>query len=191
MGLFFLGILCCVVAGDAAAATGGAGQRHVGPRFVGFSPSAEAEVKRRVLRGEDDARTLDPTRRLPGAVVEVRVPRGPGAVEGKGQLLVVLVLLTPHPEGGEHFDLNTGNHVSLWTTRTVQTQESEPPPSRTPTAGRSRSGGGREAGGSGQRHVKRGRFVRRNALRRPQRSTTELLAAYARVPDANEDAAHS
>ncbi len=102
MGLFFLGILCCVVAGDAAAATGGAGQRHVGPRFVGFSPSAEAEVKRRVLRGEDDARTLDPTRRLPGAVVEVRVPRGPGAVEGKGQLLVVLVLLTPHPEGGEH-----------------------------------------------------------------------------------------
>jgi hypothetical protein len=42
---------------------------------------------------------------LPGAVVKVRVPRGPGAVEGKGQLLVVLVLLTPHPEGGEHFDL--------------------------------------------------------------------------------------
>ena len=41
--------------------------------------------------------------RLPRAVVEVRVPRGPGAVEGKGQLLVVLVLLTPHPEGGEHF----------------------------------------------------------------------------------------
>ncbi len=40
---------------------------------------------------------------LPRAVVEVRVPRGPGAVEGKGQLLVVLVLLTPHPEGGEHF----------------------------------------------------------------------------------------
>ena len=41
---------------------------------------------------------------LPGAVVEVRVPRGPGAVEGKGQLLVVLVLLTPHPKGSEHFD---------------------------------------------------------------------------------------
>ena len=42
---------------------------------------------------------------LPRAVVEVRVPRGPGAVEGKGQLLVVLVFLTPHPEGSEHFDL--------------------------------------------------------------------------------------
>ena len=39
---------------------------------------------------------------LPRAVVEVRVPRGPGAVEGERQLLVVLVLLTPHPEGGEH-----------------------------------------------------------------------------------------
>jgi hypothetical protein len=45
---------------------------------------------------------------LPRAVVEVRVPRGPGAVEGKGELLVVLVLLTPHPEGGEHFDLQCG-----------------------------------------------------------------------------------
>ena len=41
--------------------------------------------------------------RLPRAVVEVGVPRGPGAVEGKGQLLVVLVLLTPHPQGLEHF----------------------------------------------------------------------------------------
>ena len=41
--------------------------------------------------------------RLPRAVVEVRVPRRPGAVEGKGQLLVVLVLLTPHPKGLEHF----------------------------------------------------------------------------------------
>ena len=56
----------------------------------------------------------DPTRHnkcqgnLPGAVVKVGVPRGPGAVEGKGQLLVVLVLLTPHPEGGEHF-LETGD----------------------------------------------------------------------------------
>ncbi len=55
------------------------------------------------FRSEDDARSLDPTRRLPGAVVEVRVPRGSGAVEGKGQLFVVLVLLTPHPECGEHF----------------------------------------------------------------------------------------
>ncbi len=103
MGLFFLGILCCVVAGDADTATGGAGQHHVGPRFVGMRLFAEGEVKRRGLQSEDDARSLDPTRRLPGAVVEVRVPRGPGAVEGKGQLLVVLVLLTPHPEGGEHF----------------------------------------------------------------------------------------
>ena len=39
---------------------------------------------------------------LPRAVVKVRVPRRPGAVEGERQLLVVLVLLTPHPEGGEH-----------------------------------------------------------------------------------------
>lgn len=39
---------------------------------------------------------------LPRAVVEVRVPRGPGAVEGERQLLVVLVLLTPHPKGREH-----------------------------------------------------------------------------------------
>jgi hypothetical protein len=53
--------------------------------------------------------------RLPGAVVEVRVPRGSGVVEGKGKLLVVLVLLTTHPEvyyesshpeGGEHFWLS-------------------------------------------------------------------------------------
>ena len=40
--------------------------------------------------------------RLPRAVVEIRVPRRPGAVEGERQLLVVLVFLTPHPEGGEH-----------------------------------------------------------------------------------------
>jgi hypothetical protein len=44
--------------------------------------------------------------RLPRPVVEVRVPRGPGAVEGKRQLLVVLVFLAPHPKGGEH-DLRT------------------------------------------------------------------------------------
>ena len=44
---------------------------------------------------------------LPRAVVKVRVPRGPGAVEGERQLLVVLVLLTPHPEGGEHLSLHT------------------------------------------------------------------------------------
>ena len=42
------------------------------------------------------------TGRLPRAVVKVRVPRGPGAVEGERQLLVVLVLLTPHPKGREH-----------------------------------------------------------------------------------------
>ena len=41
--------------------------------------------------------------KLPRAVVKVGVPRGPGAVEGKGELLVVLVLLTPHPKGNEHF----------------------------------------------------------------------------------------
>ena len=72
-------------------------------------PSREIEVplqgKRRGRRG---TAALPPRARarhccLPRAVVEVRVPRGPGAVEGKGQLLVVLVLLTPHPEGGEHF----------------------------------------------------------------------------------------
>jgi hypothetical protein len=45
---------------------------------------------------------------LPGAVVKVGVPRRPGAVEGERQLLVVLVLLTPHPEGGEHFGLPSG-----------------------------------------------------------------------------------
>ena len=42
------------------------------------------------------------TGRLPRAVVKVRVPRRPGAVEGERQLLVVLVLLTPHPQGLEH-----------------------------------------------------------------------------------------
>ena len=42
------------------------------------------------------------TGRLPRAVVKVRVPRGPGAVEGERQLLVVLVLLTPHPKSLEH-----------------------------------------------------------------------------------------
>ena len=41
--------------------------------------------------------------RLPRAVVEVRVPRRPGAVEDQGQLLVVLVVLTPHPKGLEYF----------------------------------------------------------------------------------------
>ena len=46
--------------------------------------------------------------KLPRAVVKVGVPRGPGAVEGKGELLVVLVLLTPHPKGGEHLDLPAG-----------------------------------------------------------------------------------
>ena len=50
---------------------------------------------------------------LPRAVVEVRVPRRPGAVEGKRQLLVVLVLLTPKPKGLEHFDLYTRKLVSL------------------------------------------------------------------------------
>ena len=127
-------------------------------------------------------REISPTRvcttechgNLPGAVVKVGVPRGPGAVEGKGQLLVVLVLLTPHPEGGEHFDLNTGNNVSLRSTRAEQTQapsNSNPLPpgsvNSSPTAARSRaataahgspfpSGDGGEASGCGQRLVVRG-----------------------------------
>ena len=42
------------------------------------------------------------TAKLPRAVVEVRVPRRPGAVEGERQLLMVLVLLTPHPQRLEH-----------------------------------------------------------------------------------------
>eukprot|EP00960_Hanusia_phi_P034390 751038-Hanusia_phi.AAC.2 len=39
---------------------------------------------------------------LPRAVVEVGVPGWPGAVEGERELLVVLVLLTPHPKRLEH-----------------------------------------------------------------------------------------
>jgi hypothetical protein len=50
------------------------------------------------LRGRESALSD-----LPGAVVKVGVPRGPGAVEGERELLVVLVLLTPHPERLEHF----------------------------------------------------------------------------------------
>ena len=49
---------------------------------------------------------------LPRAVVKVRVPRRPGAVEGERQLLVVLVLLTPHPEGGEHLSAQQTVQVS-------------------------------------------------------------------------------
>jgi len=41
---------------------------------------------------------------LPRAVVKVGVPRGPGAVEGEGELLMVLVLLAPHPQSLEHLD---------------------------------------------------------------------------------------
>ena len=41
--------------------------------------------------------------RLPRAVVEVRVPRRPGAVEGERELLVMLVFLTPKPKRLEHF----------------------------------------------------------------------------------------
>jgi hypothetical protein len=41
---------------------------------------------------------------LPELVVEVRVPRGPSAVEGNGELLVVLKALLPHPKTGEHID---------------------------------------------------------------------------------------
>jgi hypothetical protein len=35
---------------------------------------------------------------LPELVVEVRVPRGPSAVEGNGELLVVLKALLPYPK---------------------------------------------------------------------------------------------
>ena len=60
------------------------------------------------LRGRESALSD-----LPGAVVKVGVPRGPGAVEGERELLVVLVLLTPHPEGGEHcFCRETGHRAS-------------------------------------------------------------------------------
>ena len=57
-------------------------------------------------------RAATPMDSLPRAVVKVRVPRGPGAVEGERQLLVVLVLLTPHPEGGEHLSLHTRKQKS-------------------------------------------------------------------------------
>jgi len=93
----------------------------------------------------------DPTRHnkcqgnLPGAVVKVGVPRGPGAVEGKGQLLVVLVLLTPHPEGGEHFDLHMKQTVSCLQSEPVLNHHPRPlapyrlhrtrsPPARSPPA---------------------------------------------------------
>ena len=39
---------------------------------------------------------------LPELVVEVRVPRGPSAVEGNRELLVVLERLLPHPKAGKH-----------------------------------------------------------------------------------------
>ena len=42
-------------------------------------------------------------RNLPRAVVKIGVPRRPSAVEGKRQLLVMLVLLTPQPKRLEHF----------------------------------------------------------------------------------------
>eukprot|EP00960_Hanusia_phi_P036369 752288-Hanusia_phi.AAC.5 len=49
------------------------------------------------------------------AVVEVRVPRRPGAVEGERELLVVLVLLAPHPKGLEH--LSTAQDQSVQVNR--------------------------------------------------------------------------
>ena len=57
---------------------------------------------------------------LPRAVVKVRVPRRPGAVEGERQLLVVLVLLTPHPEGGEHLSATGTSTVSNDAARTAK-----------------------------------------------------------------------
>jgi hypothetical protein len=47
--------------------------------------------------------SLNPNRNLPRAVVEVRVPRRPSAVEGERELLVMLVFLAPHPKSLEHF----------------------------------------------------------------------------------------
>ena len=62
----------------------------------------ELRVRQHPLTLPPRPRARQRLRRLPRAVVEVGVPRGPGAVEGKGELLVVLVLLTPHPKGLEH-----------------------------------------------------------------------------------------
>ena len=42
------------------------------------------------------------TKPLPRAVVKIRVPRRPSAVESERQLLVMLVLLAPQPKGLEH-----------------------------------------------------------------------------------------
>ena len=43
--------------------------------------------------------------KLPRPVVEVRVPRRPGAVEGERELLVMLVFLAPKPQSLEHFSV--------------------------------------------------------------------------------------
>ena len=49
---------------------------------------------------------------LPRAVVEVRVPRRPGAVERERELLVVLVFLAPHPKSLEHLAARGGGDWS-------------------------------------------------------------------------------
>jgi hypothetical protein len=115
---------------------------------------------------------------------------------------VVLVLLTPHPEGGEHFDLNTGNHVSLWTTGTRQPTTpsmtaTTATPKLTPTAGRSRGGGGRKPAGRCAEAQRRRGAEARGALAAltpkcapPSNAPLQpCFPAHARVPDAHEDAA--
>ena len=86
---FFLGILCLQHPASSAA------ERLFGHRARSYNLQRPCAPK-----------SLWQLSCLPRAVVEVRVPRGPGAVEGERQLLVVLVLLTPHPKGGEHLDLH-------------------------------------------------------------------------------------
>ena len=62
-----------------------------------------------------------PTEELPWAVIKVGVPRRPCAVEGERKLLVVLVLLTPHPKGGKHLHSkrSTRAHQQM---KTIQTK---------------------------------------------------------------------
>ena len=71
--------------------------------FGGAVPLRVCSLATQALEWKDDRRQ---SASLPRPVVEVRVPRGPSAVEGERQLLVVLVFLAPHPKGGEH-DLRT------------------------------------------------------------------------------------
>ena len=60
-------------------------------------------VERLQATPRDAGAPFDTNRNLPRAVVEVRVPRRPSAVEGERKLLVMLVFLAPHPKSLEHF----------------------------------------------------------------------------------------